>query len=149
MATKEPWIQKADYNHDVAIILVHKNEDGHHVQDRTGAFGISLNAQKRSLTHAFGFPMNINNGETMSNCVDTSTNPSLLLMSSFKGLQIKCGMGGGASGGPWLQHYDSTTHSGKQISLTSFSYTFAPGKIHGPYFTDDNIGSLFLLFENQ
>jgi len=93
--------------------------------------------------------MNINNGETMSTCADTSTNPSLLLNPNFKGLQIKCGMGGGASGGPWLQNYNSGTQTGQQVSLTSFSYALAPGKIHGPYFNQDNIGSLYSEHQNQ
>ena len=57
------------------------------------------------------------------------------------------GMGGGASGGPWLQKYNAATKEGQQVSLTSFSYSLAPGKVHGPHFNTDNIGSLFQ--ENQ
>jgi len=149
LATKQLWKDKADYNHDVAIVLLNKDENGQHVQDITGAFGISLNAVKKATTNAFGFPMNINNGETMSTCADTSVAASILLLSSFKGLQIKCGMGGGASGGPWLQNYDANTKGGQQVSLTSFSHAFAPGKINGPHFIEDNIGSLYREHQNQ
>jgi hypothetical protein len=56
-------------------------------------------------------------------------------------------MGGGMSGRPWLQSYNDSTNSGQQVSVTSFSYALAPGKMNGPYFVDDNIGSLFR--ENQ
>ncbi|UJR20698.1 hypothetical protein I4U23_023819 [Adineta vaga] len=147
LATKQLWKDKGDYNNDVAIVLLNTNENGQHAQDVTGAFGISLNPAAVANTNAFGFPMNINSGETMSTCASASKRPNLLLMSSFKGLQITCNMGGGASGGPWLQNYNSATKQGQQVSVTSFSYSFAPGKIQGPYFNKDNIGSLF--DENQ
>ncbi|CAF1428344.1 unnamed protein product [Adineta ricciae] len=147
LATKQQWKDKGDYNNDVAIVLLNTNEDGRHAQDLTGAFGITLSAPTSAATNAFGFPMNINSGETMSTCASSSKKQSLLLMSSFKGLQITCGMGGGASGGPWLQKYNSATKEGQQVSLTSFSYSLAPGKVHGPHFNIDNIGSLFQ--ENQ
>ncbi|CAF2513069.1 unnamed protein product [Rotaria sp. Silwood2] len=123
------------------------NEEGDHIQDVVVAFGISLNASTKSEVNAFGFPMNINNGETMSTCAGTSAKPSLFLMPSFSGMQIKCGMGGGSSGGPWLQKFNSNTLSGEKVSVTSFSYALAPVKMHGPHFNEGNIGSLFL--ENQ
>ena len=149
IAAPELWQEKADYNYDVAVVLMNQNDASEHIQDVTGAFGISLNAPKRELTNAFGYPVNINNGQTMSTCVDTSTNPSFLLIPSFKGLQITCDMTGGSSGGPWLREYDADNHSGQQVSLTSFGYLFAPGKINGPHFDDDNIGPLFRQYQDQ
>ncbi|CAF4198482.1 unnamed protein product [Rotaria sp. Silwood2] len=104
LTTKKQYIDKADYNFDVAIVTMDVNEEGDHIQDVVVAFGISLNASTKSEVNAFGFPMNINNGETMSTCAGTSAKPSLFLMPSFSGMQIKCGMGGGSSGGPWLQN---------------------------------------------
>lgn len=149
MKATDKWEKGVDYNNDVAIVLMNTNENGEHVQDLCGSFGLVINAPAQAQTHAFGYPMNINNGETMSNCIDNSKTPSLILMGSFKGLQITCGMGGGASGGPWLRSYNSNNHFGQQVSLTSFSYTFAPGKIHGPHFSADNIGILFNNYQNK
>jgi len=148
--TNAEWRNKADYNYDVAVVLMNENEQKQHIQDAAGiAFGITLNAAKKVATNAFGFPMNMNNGETMSTCAAVSTNPTLFLMSSFKGLQISCGMGGGASGGPWCQSYNSNTCTCQQVSVTSFSYALAQGKIHGPHFNDANIGKMFRECENK
>ncbi|CAF3448813.1 unnamed protein product [Rotaria sp. Silwood2] len=147
LAVKKQYLDKADMSFDVAIVTVDVNEQNEHVQDVVGAFGISLNAPVQAGIHAFGFPMNMNNGETLSNCITTSKKASIFLMSSYVGITIKCGMGGGASGGPWLQKYDTNTRLGQQVSVTSFSHTLSPGNIHGPHFNDANIGSLFL--ENQ
>ncbi|CAF1102994.1 unnamed protein product [Adineta steineri] len=148
MATKQLWKDKGDYNHDVAIVTVNANDEGTLVQDQAGAFGIVLDAAKAGATNCYGFPMNIGSGEYMSNCIGNTRAASILFLSSFKGIQIQCGMGGGASGGPWLRNYNTATKIGHQCSLTSFGHSFAPGYVNGPSFNNDNIGTLHAETQN-
>ncbi|CAF0859008.1 unnamed protein product [Rotaria sordida] len=151
LVTTEAWMAKVDYNNDVAIALLEPNEEGKHVQDLTGAFGISLNAAKEDNTNVFGYPINSDKGETMDTCAAATSATSVLLgmIFNFKGIQITCGMNGGSSGGPWLRNYDSNTGSGQQVSVTSFGSTLASGKIQGPLFVEENIGQLFTKYQNK
>jgi len=150
LVTTEAWMAKVDYNNDVAIALLEPDEEGNHVQDLTGAFGISLSAGKAAHTNVFGYPVNNDKGETMDTCAAATAATSSLLnmMLQFKGIQITCGMNGGSSGGPWLRNYNSNTGSGHQVSVTSFGSSLVAGKIQGPLFVKENIGQLFDKYQN-
>ncbi|CAF3539040.1 unnamed protein product [Rotaria sp. Silwood1] len=151
LVTTRAWEAKVDYNNDVAIVLVNTNEEEKHVQDLTGAFGISLNAAKADDTNVFGYPVNNDKGETMDTCAAATSTTSVLLnmMLQFKGIQITCEMNGGSSGGPWLRNYNSNTGSGQQVSVTSFGSSLVAGKIQGPLFVEENIGQLFTKYQNE
>jgi hypothetical protein len=43
-------------------------------------------------------------------------------------------MGGGCSGGPWLQNVVDTTGIGYVTSVNSFTISNVPNVINGPYF---------------
>jgi len=151
IVTTKEWMAKVDYTHDVAVVVVDINDEGEHVQDLAGAFGISLNAPETGTTDLFGYPANSEKGEVMDTCNGQTSKPSTIvsmLSNSFKGMQITCGMNGGSSGGPWVRNYNSNTGSGLQVAVTSFGSSLAPGKIHGPLFKDANIGQLFNFAKN-
>ncbi|CAF3714669.1 unnamed protein product [Rotaria socialis] len=152
IVTTQEWMAKVDYTHDVAVVLVDINDENEHVQDLTGAFGISLNAPEVGTTHLFGYPVNSEKGEVMDTCNGQTAKPSAIvsmLSNNFKGMQITCGMNGGSSGGPWIRSYNSNTGSGLQVAVTSFGSSLAPGKIHGPLFKEANIGQLFNFAKNK
>ena len=65
IVTTALWVSEADYNHDCAIVIMNVYENGQHVQDITGTFGIYLNAPKEAQITVFNLRMNINNGATM------------------------------------------------------------------------------------
>ncbi|MFG1690109.1 hypothetical protein ACGFNP_58880 [Nonomuraea sp. NPDC049269] len=44
------------------------------------------------------------------------------------------GLTGGSSGGPWFQNFNATTSLGNLNSINSFTYSFAPNLMFGPYF---------------
>lgn len=69
--------------------------------------------------------------QDLTNAFGISLSAPKKSLCSFKGLQIKCNMGGGVSGRPWLQSYKDSTNSGQQVSLTSFLYPLAPSKMNG------------------
>jgi len=146
LATKTLWMNNRDFNHDVGLVLMNTNA-GKHIQEQTGGLGITLSAPKVATTHAFGFPKNMGNGETMSNCVSNSLSPTFI--AGFSGLQLPCAMTGGASGGPWIQQYNTNTLSGQQVSVNSFIYSTRPNNMFGPHFVENNIGTLFREWQNQ
>jgi len=147
LATKNGWMNSRDWNYDVGIVLVNRNDKGQLPQDVVGGLGITLNAPKQATTNAFGFPKNMNNGETMSTCAGTSSGATVL--AGFTGYQLACGMTGGSSGGPWIQQYNTNTKSGQQVSVNSFIISNRPGYMFGPHFTNDNIGTLYTAYQDK
>jgi hypothetical protein len=53
-----------------------------------------------------------------------------------------CGLSGGASGGPWIQPFDTATGSGPIISVNSWGYTDQPG-MAGPKLVGTSAKTLF------
>jgi len=147
LATKQGWANSRDFNYDVGIVLVNPNDKGQHILEVTGGLGITLNPPRLAETNSFGYPVNMNSGETMSTCAGVSMSPTFF--AGFTGLQLVCGMTGGTSGGPWIQQYDTHTRFGQQVSVNSFIFLNMPNNLFGPYFTEDNIGSLFREHQNQ
>jgi len=147
MVTTTGWANNADFHYDVGLVLVHQNDRGQHVQDMTGGLGITLNPSREAWTNAFGYPVNMNNGETMSTCASTSLDPTNA--HGFSGMQLPCGMTGGASGGPWIHEYNTNTQLGQQVSVNSFIFLNHPGHMFGPRFNDDNIGSIYHTYKDK
>jgi len=136
-----------DFNYDVGIVLVNRNDKGQLPQEAVGGLGITLNAPKQAATNAFGYPVNMNSGETMSTCAGTSSGAAVL--AGFTGYQLACGMTGGSSGGPWIQQYNTNTKLGQQVSVNSFIMPSRPGYMFGPHFVDGNIGILFREYQDK
>jgi hypothetical protein len=54
-----------------------------------------------------------------------------------------CGLSGGASGGPWIQPFDTTTGSGPIISVNSWGYTGGKPGMAGPKLSGTSASTLF------
>lgn len=147
MATKSRWMNNRDFNHDVGIVLMNTNERGEHIQDVAGGLGITLDPPRQGYTYSFGYPKNLNNGEIVSNCTGLPLSPTFV--SGFTGLQLSCRMTGGSSGGPWIHEYNVNTRQGQQVSVNSFIMSNRPNYLFGPYFTEDNIGTLYREYQHQ
>jgi len=147
MATKIGWMNSRDFNYDVGIVLTNRNDRGQHIQDVAGGLGITLDPPRQARVNSFGYPKNLNGGETVSNCVGTPLSPTFL--AGFTGLQLSCAMTGGSSGGPWIQEYNVNAQTGQQVSVNSFIVSSRPNFLFGPYFTEDNIGSLYGTYQDQ
>lgn len=101
----------------------------------TGSQGIGFNLPKYQMTFSFGYPGDIGEGEIMSACIGKTIAPPCLV-SGYNGQGLRCGMGGGSSGGPWIVNFVVSTGLGTIISLNSYGCPETyPYFMHGPYFT--------------
>ncbi|CAF3026938.1 unnamed protein product [Rotaria sp. Silwood2] len=148
MAALNAWTNKQNYNYDVAVVLLDTNYQGRHVQEYTGALGMTRNYNKKAWIHSFGYPVNFANGQAMSTCAASSKSAWSLWSGGFCGVKMPCGMNGGSSGGPWIQQYNTDTRSGLQTSVNSFVYPNEPDVMYGPYFGND-IWNLHEKYEGQ
>lgn len=105
--TTNNWFAAADFNDDMAVVLVSPNESGYLV-DAVGGQGITFNDNVGLVRHAFGYPVSDSrwpayrySGEDLIYCpgVDSYAAGSIV---------IRCTMTGGASGGPWISSFDSS-----------------------------------------
>ncbi|CAF2419272.1 unnamed protein product [Rotaria sp. Silwood2] len=139
------WMNNHDHNYDVAIAAMNTNSRGQHIQDVTGALGMTANWPKEATVYAFGYPVSLSGGKLMSRCMSNSSTVSFV--SGFDGIKLPCGMTAGASGGPWIQNFNTTTLQGRQTSVNSFFMPSHPGYMFGPYFNTD-IWNFFKSHEN-
>ena len=54
-----------------------------------------------------------------------------------------CGLSGGASGGPWIQPFDTATGSGSVISVNSWGYSNGSPGMAGPKLSGSSAQNLF------
>ena len=134
------WLSSADFNYDVGLVAL-QTLNGKHIQSVVGAQGISFNQPRGAYTYSFGYPSNINNGETLQSCASytqkTQYNPN-----TYFGQGLPCIMGQGCSGGPWLQNFVTSTGLGYVTSVNSFTVVGISNVMNGPYF-DSNIKTLY------
>jgi V8-like Glu-specific endopeptidase len=131
------WTNHRNFNSDVAVVLVRAN-DGRHIQDVTGALGMTKHFSRQAWTNAYGYPGNMENGETRITCSGQSRPATA---DHFDGSELSCGMGGGSSGGPWTQ-------GDYQTSVNSFTVSNRPNVMFGPYF-GDAVWDLWAQLKNQ
>jgi len=105
--TTNTWFGAADWNDDMAVVLVGPNESGYLV-DVVGGQGITFNENIGLARHAFGYPVSDYrwpayrySGEDLIYCPGTDSYASGSIV-------IACTMTGGASGGPWISNFDSS-----------------------------------------
>ena len=140
------WTNSGDWNFDVAFVAL-STLNGRHIQSVLGSQGIGWNFARWQKTYSFGYPYNINNGETRSQCVANAQSPSGAA-STYRGQRLPCNMRQGCSGGPWLQNVVESTGVGYVTSVNSFLITNLPNYIFGPYF-DSNVASLYNTAKNM
>ncbi|CAF3592473.1 unnamed protein product [Rotaria socialis] len=145
VATLNGWRQYEDYDYDVAVVLVETNSNGEHIDEFTGSLGMTSNWKKHAFVNVFGYPVRINNGQTMSMCTGTTSASAL---NGFNGVELPCRLGGGSSGGPWIQEYDTGKRNGYQTSVVSFGFGDRPNISFAPYF-GDSIWNFYQKYQNQ
>ncbi|CAF3824676.1 unnamed protein product [Rotaria sp. Silwood1] len=102
---------KPDYNYDVAFVAL-SPVNGRHIVQVTGSQSLGFNQPRSQTTYAFGYPVNIGNGQTLQSCSGIPA-ASQYTLNGYKGQGLSnCGMGGGCSGGPWLQQFNTATGVG-------------------------------------
>ena len=126
------WTNSGDFNYDVAFVAL-ATLNNRHIQSVVGSQGIGFNFARLQYTYSFGYPWNINRGETRSSCVAKTQNPTGA-GSAYHGQRLPCNMEGGSSGGPWLQNVNEANGVGYVTSLNSFGYDSLPNFMYGPYF---------------
>lgn len=136
------WTVNGNLNYDVAFVAL-STLSGWHIQDYLGSQGIGFNWARSAFVYALGYPVNINNGQTLQQC-SAYTQSSRYTTSSYSyyGQGLSCSMTGGSGGGPWLQNVNETIGIGFVTSVTSFTLNNIPSVINGPYF-DSNIFSIY------
>ena len=137
--TLTSWTNNRYFDHDVGFVAL-STLDGRHIQHVLGSQGIGFNFARLQHTFAFGYPGNLDGGNYLKSCVGNAENPSGA--SDYHGQRLWCNMGGGSSGGPWLQNVDESNGVGYVTSVNSFRIGSAPDHMFGPYF-DSTIGSLY------
>ena len=101
--------------------------------DTQNSYPISFaNNYDNKTVSAFGYPQATPyNGTKLINCQSLAFKDS---KNSNQTWGINCNMTGGASGGPWLNPWNSTTYSGTAFSVNSYKYNNDASKMYGPMF---------------
>ena len=163
MHTLRDWVNNGDdqtsgarkfkgYASDVGFVTVKDNEQGKHLTDVVGGHKLVTGKTSKFNATVFGYPSNLNNGESLQICNGNTFALQGGDKLSFNGVK-GCNFGPGASGGPWLENYNGVTGTGEIRSVTSFVETeaSAPTKYidnGGPHF-DKRVKGLFDLANND
>ena len=146
MRTYNDWIQNGPsgkgFNSDVAFVNTFNNEKGQKLTDTVGGHGIVTGGSYGFDATVYGYPGNIDNGESMQVCTGRTGTRTIGLFTRWYFHNIEgCNFGGGASGGPWLQSYANGTGQGYVRSVTSHMLV-GRNTIRGPYF-DQRLAGLY------
>lgn len=109
------------FNSDVAFATTRHNANGQRVVNAVGGHGLVTGGADYTFSATiFGYPGNLQSGETMYVC--SRDRSEKYAAGGFTFSRVSgCGMGGGASGGPWLRNYSNATGLGNIKSITSFT----------------------------
>jgi hypothetical protein len=131
---------------DAAGNVAYEAVDDGRLEDNVGGQGVLWNQKLAKATYAFGYPEGPEpdgtrpyNGTAMKWCYDkhrtTMSAPPWLLN---RGILVKCKFTSGASGGPWLVLYNSSTRSGYLNGVNSLNWQMNGNKrydhVSSPYF---------------
>lgn len=103
---------------DDTAVLALDPVDGHHAADVAGTQAISFDNPPSPVdTTILGYPLSrLAGGEALLSCA----RPAILQTNSAGSTwDIGCDLAGGASGGPWLRNFDTTTGKGTIFGVTS------------------------------
>jgi hypothetical protein len=109
---------------------VYRAVDKGRLEDNVGGQGFLWNQKLKTATYAFGYPAGAQpdgsrpyNGSALKWCYSKSTMrvtaPNWLLN---RGISLSCTFTSGASGGPWLIRYNSSTRSGYLNGVNSLNW---------------------------
>ncbi|MFD9942292.1 trypsin-like serine peptidase [Nonomuraea sp. NPDC059023] len=142
LSLHEDWV-KGDYDFDYAFVTVHrgfvweKQKDGSYsmkdvgkLQDNVGGQGLAISKGYGNRVNAFGYPAGAQpdgtrpfNGKTLETCAggtSKTTAPSRELQ--YGVLLQPCNLTAGASGGPWLWKFQSSTKLGYLNGVNSLTW---------------------------
>ncbi|MER6159628.1 trypsin-like serine protease [Streptomyces sp. NPDC001868] len=125
--TPRSWAE--DTVNDVAAMVVATPAKGKRLTDAVGAQKIAFGRPTGKRVTAFGYPGTTpQRGERLLYCAGTTQRAP-------EGEQrVPCDLGGGASGGPWLADFDSTTGKGTVVSVNSHGAGDGGSPMYGPMF---------------
>ena len=144
MRTFNSWIDDGDIQHDVAIMTLNNGgNENKRIVDVVGGYGLMMNYVGDYDATIFGYPSNKENPSgtySMWSCSGTAYNENFLWFFNTENTIQGCDFGGGASGGPWLSEYDSSSGVGYVRTITTnvarSELVGIEGNI-GPFFNGD------------
>jgi hypothetical protein len=133
-----PWLRSINENYDMAAVLTEPNASGVNVADAVGGgIPIATDRARDQEYQVLGYPGA--NRKRMQECDARFSGDDRLTypLGGPPSLGVRCYMGEGASGGPWLINEGTevggiTTYG----HIKNFTHTF------GPYFSSRNVGAL-------
>ncbi|MFL6130975.1 MAG: trypsin-like serine peptidase [Mycobacteriales bacterium] len=127
LTTFNGWITSSDLNYDIGVVNVYPL-NGQALVNRVGGAGLVYNYGYRQTVTIWGYPSAFGySGEIPYYCQNVVT------YQTGSRVGAGCAMVEGASGGPWLKDYDTTTGLGNQYAVTS-TRSEPVGSIQSPYF---------------
>jgi hypothetical protein len=139
----EDWPGKGDFDYDYAFVSVHrgfvweKQKDGSfdmkdvgRLQDNVGGLGLAVSKGYGNTIAAFGYPAGPQpdgsrpfDGRTLRTCRGTTSKTTAPSRDLQYGVLLQpCNLTKGASGGPWLLRYQSSTRLGYLNGVNSLTW---------------------------
>ncbi|WP_232248682.1 trypsin-like serine peptidase [Streptacidiphilus rugosus] len=131
----QAWITSSSLARDVAMVTTWPN-NGRKLVNVTGGNGLSWNASRTTPVAVLGYPSNYYQAQVQMYCTGW-TGPER----GTTRVQIHCRYGQGASGGPWLRSYNTSSRLGYVDGVTS-TVTLSTGWDQSPYF-DTAVAALY------
>ncbi|MFF3849800.1 trypsin-like serine peptidase [Streptomyces sp. NPDC002328] len=128
-ATMTPRSWAEDTVNDVAAMVVATPAKGKRLTDAVGAQNIAFGRAVGERVAVFGYPGTTpQRGEQLLYCAGTNQR------APQSEQRVPCDLGGGASGGPWLAGFNSTTGKGTVVSVNSHGEGKGGSPMYGPTF---------------
>lgn len=109
-----PRSWETDDQDDVAALVLDARA-GHRPADAVGTEQVAFSGRPGGKVTVFGYPgTRPQRGEELMSCAATAR------PSRDHTQTVPCAMGGGASGGPWLAHFDTARGTGTVTGVTSY-----------------------------
>jgi hypothetical protein len=132
LGTTPGWLAGENFNYDVGVGVVSRNERGQRLADAVGADGIAWGLSPDQAFEVFGYPVEAPyDGATLRVCPQAGYVGHGLAAFLTPGpleVGVECEVSGGSSGGGWV--ISGNTLDG----VTSNGYTDDPTTTFGPYF---------------
>ncbi|MEU0535366.1 trypsin-like serine peptidase [Amycolatopsis tolypomycina] len=127
------WSVSNNWQRDFAFVVTNTNGSGQKVVNAAGGHGFRVNGSYSRFVHIAGYPGDRDSGEVQWYCWGTTDR-----WPSANAYRLGCNFGGGSSGGPWLEDYQSNG-LGYVISAMQGNLD---GNNSGPYY-DNHVLDVF------
>jgi V8-like Glu-specific endopeptidase len=132
IATTPEWLAEENFNYDVGVAVVSRNERGQRLAEAVGADGFASGLSPDQAFDVYGYPVaRPFTGATLQVCPQARYEGHDLEAFFTPGpleLGVQCNISGGSSGGGWV------IVGGMLNGVTSNSYSDDPSTSYGPYF---------------